>query len=141
MIAITRSACSTPSSISWASSLASATEWIGTLRTSIASGMRPLSPTSLGYDDGASVAVHRGAQVREVGDDRTRAAVLDEATGRVHLRPHRPAGEVALGGVRPQLLDGHGVDVGGLGRAVVQHRVRYVGRDDEHVGLDGPGQQ
>jgi hypothetical protein len=38
MIAITRSACMTPSSISFASSLASATEWIGTLRTSIADG-------------------------------------------------------------------------------------------------------
>ena len=48
---------------------------------------------------------------------------------------------MALGGVRPHLVDGHGADVGGLGRAVVQHRVRYVGRDHEDVDLDGPGQQ
>ena len=39
MMAITRSAAMTPSSMSRASSLASATEWIGTLRTSMALGM------------------------------------------------------------------------------------------------------
>ena len=67
--------------------------------------------------------------------------MLDEPAGRVDLRAHRAAGEVALGGVRPQLGDGHGADVGGLGRAVVQHRVRHVGRDHEDVGPDGAGQQ
>ena len=32
-------------------------------------------------------------------------------------------------------------DVRGLGGAVAQHRVRHVGGDDEHVGVDGPRQQ
>src|SRR3954466_12913449 len=150
MIAITRSACRTPSSISFASSVASATEWMGTLRTSMASGMGPLSPTprpasqrgwSVGDDDGASVAVHGGAQVGEVGDDAAGPAALAEPAHGLPLRSHRATGEVPLGGVGPQLSDTHGAEVRGLRSAVVQHRVRYVGRDDEDVGPDRPGQQ
>src|SRR6187455_1888724 len=143
MIAITRSACRTPSSMSFASSLASATEWIGTLRTSMASGMWPLSPRSagrgsVGYDDGAGVALHGVPKVGEVGDDRTAAAGLDEPAHRVHLRPHGAAGEVALGGVRAHLRDAHRAEVRGLGGAEVQDRVGYVGGDHEHVRVHGP---
>ena len=90
------------------------------------------------YDDGADVAPDGVGQVREVGDDGATAALLDEPAGRVDLGSHRAAREVPLGGVRAHLVDGHRPDVGGLGRAVAQHRVRYVGRDHEHVGVDGP---
>ena len=74
MIAMTRSAAITPSSMSFASSLASATEWIGTLRTSMASGMGFLSVAGFrdgrGYDDGAGVAGRRAVgEMGEVGDD------------------------------------------------------------------------
>src|SRR5688572_20825756 len=97
MIATTRSACRTPSSISRASSLASETEWIGTLRTSMAEGMGCLS-LLVGYDDGAGVAGDGVEDVVQGGDHRVAATALDKAAGSVHLRPHGAAGEVALGG-------------------------------------------
>src|SRR6478609_3648164 len=101
MIAMTREACITPSSISLASSLASATEWIGTLRTSMALGMS--SSVLVGYDDRAGLSGDGSGEVREVGDHGPGPAVLDEPAGGIHLGSHRAAGEVALRGVRPQL--------------------------------------
>ena len=101
MIAITRSASITPSSISFASSLASATEWIGTLRTSMASGMRiPFGSVSRVRRRCRSSPVDGVGDVVEVGDDGAGAAALDEPAGGVDLGAHRAAGEVALGGVR-----------------------------------------
>ena len=50
---------------------------------------------TVGYDDGAGVAPDGIGDVGEVGDDRPGPALLDEAAGRVDLRAHRPAGEVA----------------------------------------------
>src|ERR1700754_3954036 len=100
MIAITRSACMTPSSMSFASSLASATEWIGTLRTSMASGI--CVPLLVGYDDGSRVARDGVGDVGEVRDDGPGAAALDEPAGRVDLRTHGAAGEVPLRRVGPQ---------------------------------------
>src|SRR3954447_20969994 len=103
MIAITRSARITPSSISRASPEASATEWIGTLRTSMASGIGGfLSVGSGRYDDGAGVAVECGQDVVEVGDHRSGAALLDEPAGGVDLRAPGAAGEVALRGKAAQ---------------------------------------
>src|SRR4051794_22415779 len=122
MIAMTRSAAITPSSMSFASSLASATEWIGTLRTSIASGIWRFLRL-VGYDDGAGRPGHRLGEVSKIGDDGPRAAGLDEPAGGVDLGAHRAAGEVALRGVRAQLGDRHDPDVGGLGGAVVEDRV------------------
>src|SRR6188472_4035060 len=116
MIAITRPASITPSSMSLASSLASATEWIGTLRTSMALGMAFLS---VRYDDGAGVRTgHRLDDRVQVGDDGPRAAVLDEAADGVHLGAHGAAGEVALRGQRPHLRDRDPADRRGLGGAV-----------------------
>src|SRR3954447_15378060 len=99
MIAITREASMTPSSMSFASSLASATEWIGTLRTSMALGMAvpSVGGRSVRYDDGAARTGDGAGDGAEVGDDGAVATLLDEPAGRVDLRPHRPAGEVALG--------------------------------------------
>src|SRR6478735_9532039 len=140
MIAMTREASMTPSSISFASSLASATEWIGTLRTSMALGM--VRPSGLvGYDDGACGTGDGVGDVGQVGDDRPRAALLDEPADRVDLRAHRAAGEVAVRGVTAHLARGHDADVARLRRTPGEHGVGDVGGDHEHVGLDGAGQQ
>src|SRR6478752_6040497 len=135
MIAMTRDASMTPSSISFASSLASATEWIGTLRTSMASGMRDVL-LLVGYDDGPGRAGHRLGEMSKVGDHGPGAAALDEPAGGVDLGAHRAAGEVTLRGVRPQLRGRHDAHVARLRRTEVQDRVGDVGADDEHVGLD-----
>src|SRR4051794_20332841 len=100
MIATTRSACSTPSSISFASSLASATEWIGTLRTSMASGSGGPSARGsagwyerrlLGCDARAGRAGDRLGEVGKVGDARAGSALLHEPARGVHLGGHRAA--------------------------------------------------
>src|SRR5690348_1354185 len=138
MIANTRSAAMTPSSISFVSSEASATEWIGTLRTSMALGMDvPLG--SIGYDDGADrLAVgesgHGTSDAGQVRDDAGASGLLDEAADGVHLRPHRAAGEVARGGVLPHLVEGDATDVLGLRGPVAQDGVRDVGGDDQRIG-------
>src|SRR5688572_21405717 len=142
MIAITRSAAITPSSMSFASSEASATEWIGTLRTSMASGMRLVSWVGLvGYDDGAGVAGDTLDDVLEVRDHGALTALLHEAADGVDLRSHRAAGEVALGREVAQLLDRDAADRLGVGGAEAEHGLRDVGGDDENVDLDGPREQ
>src|SRR3954453_22204580 len=110
MTATTRSASSTPSSTRAASPLASDTFRIGTLRTSMGSGMwcsfgrcgccRTCSTG--GYDDGAGLAGDRVEDVVQGADHGSGAALLDEPAGGLHLRPHRAAGEVALRGEGPQ---------------------------------------
>src|SRR6185503_15651798 len=97
MIAITRSATITPSSMSVVSSDASETEWIGTLRTSMADGMQPIQSDrpSVGYDDRARAADvgHRIDDPVQAGDHGGQVGALHEAAHRVHLGAHRAAGE------------------------------------------------
>src|SRR6476620_12383540 len=135
MTAMTRSASSTPSSIRSARPLASDTVRIGTLRTSIGSGMAV--SFGGGDDDGAGLAGDGVQDVRKIGDHGSGAALLDEPAGRLDLGAHRAAGEVPLGGELAQTSYVDAADVLGLGRAEAQHRVRHVGGDHEHVGLDG----
>src|SRR5690349_6446849 len=100
MIATTRSARRTPSSTSLVSSLASATEWMGTLRTSMAAGTAGsfLRRARVGgYDARAGVTGHGGGEVVEGGDDAGPAGVLGEAHHCLHLRSHGPGSEVLLG--------------------------------------------
>src|SRR5687768_7697262 len=111
MTAITRSAASTLSSISLASSEASATEWMGTLRTSMALGIGASFPrVSVGYDDGAGAAGESVDDRVEVGDDRGVAGGLDEPQRRLDLRAHRAAGEVPVRGVAAERGDGDPAD-------------------------------
>src|SRR5829696_7503447 len=143
MIAKTRSAAMTPSSMSFVSSEASATEWIGTLRTSMAEGMSgiPFAGSSVRYDDGAGVSGDRCGDLVEAGDDATAAGRLHEAADGVDLGAHRPGREVPVGGVAAQLLDGEAAERLGVGLAPADDGVRHVGGDDEDVGLGGPGEQ
>src|SRR3954462_4948806 len=67
MMAMTRSACMTPSSISRASSDASATEWMGTLRTSMASGMGFLPGRAQGTGSGNGSGGGLGGAARAGG--------------------------------------------------------------------------
>ena len=83
---------------------------------------------------------HRVDDRVQVGDDGALTAVLDEAADGIDLGAHRAAGEVALGGVRPQLRDADPAESLRLGCAKPEDRVGYVGRDDEHVDPDGAGQ-
>src|SRR5687768_3950692 len=116
MIAMTRSACMTPSSISFASSLASATEWIGSLRTSIAEGTgTAFRRGSGGGDDaGAGGAGDGLGEQVERGDDTGAAGPLREPGDGLHLGTHRAGGEPLLGrddphGAGVDLVDGSGV--------------------------------
>src|SRR5512142_3068522 len=137
MIAITGSAWITPSSISLVSSEASETEWIVTLRSSMALGIRRSKQmrASAGYDDGAGRADvgDRVDDPVEAGDDPRQVGALDEPAHRVDLRPHRPAGEVPLLGVALHLRQGHLPDRLGLRSAEAQHRLRHVGGHDQQV--------
>src|SRR3954468_2447263 len=140
MMATTRSASITPSSMSLASSEASLTLCSGTLRTSIGAGTGAPSEGGLGGsggEDGADVvAVDRVGDVLERGDDGTRAAVLEEAESGLDLGPHRAAGELAVGGVPAHLTGGDPAERPGRGRAEVDHHVGHVGGDDQGVGAD-----
>src|SRR5688572_14482002 len=127
MIAKTRSAAMTPSSMSLVSSEASATEWMGTLRTSmalgVALGMGFLSGGVSGYDDGAGMTGDGGGDLVEAGDDARAAGGLDEAADGVDLRAHRAGREVAVRGVGSQLLDGDPAERLGVGPSPADHRV------------------
>src|SRR6476661_1699189 len=108
MMAITRLASMTPSSMSFASSDASATEWIGTLRTSMASGTvddlslqwfsargtRLVFSGSAVLDDGSDPALDGVGDAGQVGDDGPAAAGAHEPQGRLDLGPHRARREV-----------------------------------------------
>src|SRR5690349_6266949 len=121
MTAMTRSASITPSSMSFASPEASLTLRMGTLRTSMGSGMLrsllvsmgsgtsfcsawcgwpallgPLGDVVTGLDHGACPPLCGRRDLGEAADDGTAAAVLHEAGDRFDLRSHRAAGEVAL---------------------------------------------
>src|SRR6187401_361299 len=108
MIAITRSAEITPSSMSLVSSDASETEWIGTLRTSMADGfdIRPIQADpgpswSVRYDDRPCRpdVDHCVDDAIQAGDHGRQVGTLHETADGVDLRPHRPAREVTIGGV------------------------------------------
>src|SRR5512141_1646495 len=141
MTATTRSASSTPWSMRSARPLASDTFRIGTLRTSMGSGMAVSFVGGIGYDDGAGLPGDGVQDVLEVADHGTRAALLDEPAGRLDLRAHRAAGEVPLGGQRPQPPYVDPAERLGLRGAEPQRRLRDVGGDHEHVGGDGAGEQ
>src|SRR4051794_36852109 len=147
MTAMTRSASMTPSSMSLASSEASLTLCSGTLRTSIGAGTAASLRTADGLseprvrwsggEDGADVVpVDRVGDVLEGGDDGTGPALLHEAEGGLHLRAHRAAGELAVGGVPAHLAGGDPAERPRRWRAEVDHHVGHVGGDDEGVGAD-----
>src|ERR1044071_2394230 len=131
MMAITRSAWMTPSSMSLVSSEASETEWIGTLRTSMAEGCVGMGPIqadrhSVRYDDrsrGPEVG-HRVDDAVEAGDHARQAGALHEPAHGVHLRTHRPAREVPLRGVLLHLRERHPPEGFGVGRPEAEHRLR-----------------
>src|SRR3954471_8200972 len=93
MTATTRSASSTPSSMSLASSDASLTLCRGTLRTSIGAGTG--SPFSGGEDGAGAVPGHGVGDVFQGRDDGAGSPGGDEAKDGVHLRAHAAAGELA----------------------------------------------
>src|SRR4051794_8678050 len=103
MTAMTRSASSTPSSMSLASSDASLTLCSGTLRTSIGAG---IGHSSLGSgENGADVvAVDGVGDVLQGRDDGAPAAGVHEAQRGLDLRAHAAAGELAVRGVLAHLL-------------------------------------
>src|SRR5690242_7732312 len=107
MIAITRSARIAPSSISRVSSEASETEWIGTLRTSMAGGSVDMTRSlqvpapsdqrgSVGDHDrpGRTDVGHGVDDPVQAGDHAGQVGALHEPAHRIHLRAHRPTGEV-----------------------------------------------
>src|SRR3712207_3893008 len=117
---MTRSASMTPSSMSRASSEASLTLCSGTLRTSIGAGTASSSRGvwSGGAENGADVVALDGVgDVLERGDHGAGAATLDEAERRLDLGTHRAARELAVGGVRAQLGNGHPAQRAGGRRA------------------------
>src|SRR5215213_7080701 len=142
MTAMTRSASMTPSSMSFASSEASLTLCSGTLRTSIGAGTDSLflrrdgtgtallqgPAASLRAVGGKRVLLHDGADVvafdgvgdvLERGDDGALPALLHEPEGGLDLGAHRAPGELAVGGVRAHLGDGHAAERSRRGRAEV----------------------
>src|SRR5215204_1045165 len=154
MIAITRSAWIAPSSTSLVSSEASETEWIGTLRTSIADGVgmaRSLQvatsssdhESSVRHDDrpGGADIDHGVDDPVQPGDHAGQVRALHEAAHGVDLRAHRPAGEVALGDVLLHPRERDPADRLGLGGPEAEHRLRYVGRHDQDVGVHEDAEQ
>src|SRR5262245_16561720 len=139
MMAMTRSASITPSSSSRSSSLASATEWIGTLRTSMAEGICDLP--FVGYDDRTGLAVDRLGNPAERRDRRLPTRTLAEPASCLDLRAHRPAGELAVGSVLAQLPRRHAAERLGLRRLPPDDGRVNVGRDHQPVGVELLGEQ
>src|ERR1700754_667861 len=114
---MTRSASMTPASISSASPEASLTCVIGTLRTSIGSGMPGHLSCDVCWQYGRPGPGRAGADgvgdAVERGDDVAVAALLDEPAGRLDLRAHAPGREVPLGGVPAQGGDVDGAEPAG----------------------------
>src|SRR4051812_47860609 len=134
MMATTRSASMTPSSMSLASSDASLTLCSGTLRTSIGAGIAFLLD---GGENGAGVVTGDGVgDVLERGDDGARAASLDETERGLDLGAHAAARELPCRGVLPQLRGGDAAQRTGRRRPEVDHHVRDVSGDHEGVGVD-----
>src|SRR3978361_188658 len=99
MTATIRSASMTPESMSLASSEASLTLCSGALRTSIGAGTGFLSDSGKGRPD--VVTADGVGDVFQCGDDGAASAgcgVLHEPEGRLDLRAHAAAGELAGGG-------------------------------------------
>src|SRR5215210_8268320 len=141
MTAMTRSASMVPLSMSCARPDASETLSIATLWTSTGSGIWLSSVEFISdLDDGAGGAVHRFADALQRRDDRPGAATLDEPHGGLHLGAHAAAGEMARRRVFAHLCRRHPLERPRVGGAVGQHRVVNVGRDDEHVGPHGRGE-
>src|SRR3954465_12318287 len=152
MTATTRSASRTPSSMSLATSEASLTWGSGTLRTSIGAGTRAPSwvggpPAGAGgrkvlLQDGPDGAAPDGVgDVLEGRDDGAAAASLDEPECGLDLRAHAAARELPRSRVRAQLGGGDALQRPGRRRPEVDHHVRDVGRDDQHLRLEFPGEQ
>ena len=141
MTAMTRSASTTPASMSSASPDASETCRIGTLRTSMGSGTGTVRTLpSLGHHGSRSA----GGGLRDAiqrRDDGPLATRLDEPARGLDLRPHRTTGEVALGQQPAQLVDRDRAEPPLVGRAEADRDRRHVGRDHQHVGVDGPAEQ
>src|SRR3954452_12714527 len=132
MTAITRSASKTPSSMSLASSDASLTLCSGTLRTSIGAGtwslfLRRVEDRRVLRQNGADVVAGYGVgDVLEGRDDGSAFPIcgittLDEAEGGLDLGAHRAPGELACGGVLPQLRRGHPAQRALVGGAEIDH--------------------
>src|SRR3954453_9901103 len=121
MMATTRSASMTPSSMSLASS---------TRRSRCAAG--PCGPRSVraslsfldGGENGAGVVTGDGVgDVLERGDDGARAASLDETERGLDLGAHAAARELPCRGVLPQLRGGDAAQRTGRRRPEVDHHV------------------
>src|SRR4051795_5780309 len=138
MMATTRSASMTPSSMSLASSDASLTLCSGTLRTSIGAGIAFLLD---GGENGAGVVTGDGVgDVLERGDDGARAASLDETERGLDLGAHAAERELPCRGVLPQLRGGDAAQRTGRRCPEVDHHVRDVGGDHQGDGVDLRGQ-
>src|SRR3954451_19042981 len=147
MIAITRSAWITPSSTSLVSSEASETEWMGTLRTSMADGvdMAESFQVAPSREDQASVRHDDRACRADVGhgvDDPVEARdhagevrALHETADGVDLGAHRPTAEMPLRDVLLHLGERHPADRLGLRRPEAERRLRYVGRHHQNIGV------
>src|SRR3954451_4107574 len=109
--------------------LASDTCRIGTLRTSMGSGMGVSGARwlfrigfcgrwwlGLRYDDGPGVPGDRVDDLDEVRDHGVATAAFHEPAHRVDLRPHRPVGEVTVTGEATQAVDWNATERLGLGR-------------------------
>src|SRR3954467_15073744 len=136
MTATTRSASSTPPSMSLASSEASLTLCSGTLRTSIGAGTGSLFL----LEDGAGVvAGHRIGDVFQGGDDGAAATAVQEPECRVDLGSHAAARELTGGGELAQLCGSDAAEGTRGRRAEVDHHVRDIGGDDQGVGVHVAG--
>src|SRR3954468_17276439 len=124
MTATTRSASSTPSSMSVASSDASLTLCRGTLRTSIGAGT---GPPFLCGENGAGAVPGKGVgDVFQGRDDGAGATGGDEPQAGVHFRAHAAAGELTGRRVLPELGGRHLAQWPGGRRAEADHHVRDV---------------
>src|SRR4029077_3459685 len=76
-----------------------------------------------GYDDRACIATSTRHDVAQTRDHAGLAGRLDEATDGVDLGPHRPAGELTLGGVLTEGLHVYTLDRPRMIGAVVEDGV------------------
>src|SRR6476469_6828857 len=147
MIATTRSASISPESMRVDRPLASETWAMGTLRTTIGSGMW-LPPAQLRAEVRRRRSDDRARSPRGTGDDRVEAGdhpylarCLHEPTDGLDLRTHRAGPELAFREVATHLGDIDLPDRLGSGCSEAEYGVLHVRGDHQPVDLDRPGQQ